>query len=107
MVNFITKININVKENKGKEFLMKCLQILCELGPSKTTICEWMYWYIEGSEAIRRFVRSLFDLVNISEHNSHFYREIDSWETWKIEENSGKRKQIKKICLDWVLRYKN
>ena len=55
----------------------------------------------------RRFIRGLFDAAGISEYNAHFYRELDAWETWKIEENEGKRKQIKKMCLDWILRWVN
>ncbi len=54
IINVISKLNINVKETTQRDFLIKCLQLLFELGtPSRNTICEWMFWYIEGTEVIR------------------------------------------------------
>ena len=53
-INFVSKASINVRDIKGRDFIMKCMQMLFEIGPpSKPVICEWMYWFIEGSEAIR------------------------------------------------------
>ena len=53
-INFVGKTKINVRNTNGRDFLIKTMQILFELGsPTKPVICEWMYWFIEGSEAIR------------------------------------------------------
>lgn len=54
VINLITKSNLNVRESKNRDFLIKALQLLFELGNlSRPVVCEWMYWYIDGTEMIR------------------------------------------------------
>ena len=66
-INFVSKATINVRDNKGRDFIMKSMQMLFEMGtPIKPAICEWMYWFIEGSEAIRyKYFIAKFFLVKI------------------------------------------
>ena len=52
-----------------------------------------------------RHVRDLFDRAGINEFSHFFYQEIDSWEVWKIEQQAQKRKQIKRLCTDWLQKY--
>lgn len=52
----------------------------------------------------RRLIRNLFDRAGLCEQFIYFYEEMDTWETWKIEE-ANKKKQIKKMCSEFIAKY--
>ena len=53
-INLIHKANLDTRVPHHREFLFKCFQLLNTLGHGfRNVIIEWMYWYLEGTEAVR------------------------------------------------------
>ncbi len=103
IVKLLRKINLNPKNPRHLDLLLVSFGLGADIGePTRNMVIEWMYWFISGTERIRRTVRALFRNAGISELHLFFYEELDSWETWKLDENSDKQNEIIKQCTKWL-----
>ncbi len=103
LVKLLRKLTLNPKNTRHFDLLMVCFNLGADMGhPTRNMVIEWMYWFITGIERVRRTVRNLFETAGISELYLFFYEELDSWETWKINESLNKQEEIIKQCTKWL-----
>ncbi|CAF4224081.1 unnamed protein product, partial [Rotaria sp. Silwood2] len=85
------------------EFISTYLRLLAHFNKmTMEVIAEFIYWYLEGGEQIRAFVKTLFQQCGLDDPFGHFYNEMDSWKLWELDPNQPRRAGIKALAFEWL-----
>ncbi|CAF0730534.1 unnamed protein product [Rotaria sordida] len=85
------------------ELISTYLRLLAHLNKmTMEVVAEFIYWYLDGGDHIRAFVKALFQQCGLDDPFGHFYNEMDSWKLWELDPNQSRRVGIKALAFEWL-----
>ncbi|CAF0999067.1 unnamed protein product [Rotaria sordida] len=85
------------------ELISTYLRLLAHLNKmTMEVVAEFIYWYLDGGDHIRAFVKTLFQQCGLDDPFGHFYNEMDSWKLWELDPNQSRRIGIKALAFEWL-----
>lgn len=102
----LTKFNPPNYEIHDIEFITTYLRLLSQMNKmTMEVVAEFIYWYLEGGEQIRAFIKNLFNQCGLDDPFGHFYKEMDSWKLWELDPTQSRRIGIKVLANEWLRQY--
>ncbi|UJR35912.1 hypothetical protein I4U23_028653 [Adineta vaga] len=99
----LTKFNPLFYDTYDVELIFIYLRLLAFLNKmSMDVVGEFIFWYLEGGDQIRPFVKELFDQCGLQDPFDHFYAEMDSWKLWELDLTQPRRTGIKTLSHEWL-----
>ncbi|XP_064640581.1 WD repeat-containing protein 97-like [Lineus longissimus] len=85
-----------------REFIRAALKLLVAMqAMEKELFMELMMQYLDGDKDVRADVQEIFHRFGIHDPHHYFFRELDSWDVWNLEE-THRKEQLAKICEEWL-----
>ncbi|CAF4508243.1 unnamed protein product [Rotaria socialis] len=85
------------------EFITTYLRLLAHMNKmTMDVVAELIFWYLDGGEQIRPFVKNLFNRCGLDDPFGHFYSEMDSWKLWELNPIESRSTGIKSLATEWL-----
>ncbi|CAF0962576.1 unnamed protein product [Adineta steineri] len=102
----LTKFNPLYYDTYDIEFISTYLRLLVLLKKmSIDVVGEFIYWYLEGGDRLRPFIKHIFEQCGLQDSFNHFYNEMDSWKLWELDLTQSRRSGIKTLAHEWLRRW--
>nr|XP_006814610.1 PREDICTED: uncharacterized protein LOC100377114 [Saccoglossus kowalevskii] len=93
----------NAGESDQKAFILHSLRLLGSLAAENDdTVIEMMAQYLDGDEEIRNYVRNMFLHFGLQDPHNFFYKELDSWELWSLDDATNRKEELKVMASNWI-----
>lgn len=90
------------QDEDQKEFIVACLHFIKSYGKfNKKVVVEIMVEFVDGDKAVREMAHDLFLHMGLEDAHNYFFKELDSWDVWGMEEESRK-KEVKEMATMWL-----
>ncbi|XP_069077161.1 WD repeat-containing protein 97 [Pleurodeles waltl] len=95
------EIPLNLQVQDQRNFILATLGALKTLDcNSKELALELMTFFQQATLELRTPLMALFEELGLQDRKGHFYKEMDSWETWK--DTDGSKSSLKDFCNRWL-----
>ncbi|XP_078542653.1 WD repeat-containing protein 97 isoform X2 [Lissotriton helveticus] len=95
------EIPLNLQVQDQRDFILATLRALKILDcNSKDLALELMTYFQQATLKLRTPLMALFEELGLQDREGHFYKEMDSWETWK--DTDGSKPALKDFCNRWL-----
>ncbi|XP_071494014.1 uncharacterized protein [Diadema antillarum] len=85
-----------------KDFIVACLHFIKAYGVfNKKVVIEIMVEFVDGDKMVREMAHDLFLHMGLEDVHNYFFKELDSWDVWSMEEESRK-KEVKEMAQMWL-----
>ncbi|XP_033117217.1 WD repeat-containing protein 97-like isoform X2 [Anneissia japonica] len=89
-------------DEEQKMFIMNSLKLLSAMCIyEKDFLIEAMVQFLDGDREVRELVHDMLILIGLQDTHNYFFRELDSWDVWNLEEENRK-KDLTAMCKLWV-----
>lgn len=95
------------KEPVQAHFLRSAIKFLqAVIGVSDDFILELLTQFVEGEPTHKNFVKNVLIQLGLRDTHNYLAKEIDTWETWNLNETTSLKSQIKDLAGRWLKEWK-
>ncbi|XP_071824021.1 uncharacterized protein [Apostichopus japonicus] len=90
------------QEEDQKEFVVAAIHMMRDFGiHTIDVVVELMCLFLDGDKDIRELVGECFFNMGLNDDHNYFFKEMDSWDIWNIEEENRKP-ELTGMCRKWL-----
>ncbi|XP_071957525.1 WD repeat-containing protein 97-like isoform X2 [Antedon mediterranea] len=106
MISTLNKNNgPSCSDEEQKMFIVSGLKLLCAMGIyEQDFIIEAMVQFLDGDRQVRELVHDMLILIGLQDTHNYFFRELDSWDVWNLDDDNRKKELIV-MCKMWVVKW--